>query len=565
MSLTKDAIGADKFLEVLENWDTEYIFGCPGTTEVAILDAMVGKDKPSFILVPQEGVAVSAADGYARITGKPGVVSLHANVGLANGVSQVYTAQVAGMPVIVLNAIKHRSILSHGAFTVAHDHQEMVKQFTKWDWTSLRVEELSQDLNRAFQVACQPPMGPVYLATPQDILEETAPGKGIYPQGNNREKNYTRPTADKIREAASALAGCKFPLILSGAGVAVENCLEEVKDLAELIGAGVCCENRLTLDYNAYPTGDSHFLGPYIPNHPVLSQVDVILAVGTKLFVEFQPPAVPWIPDNVTLIHIHDDQNEIGKIYPPKVGLCGSIKATVQDLTEELGRCLTTDRKAVIAERNSVVAQMHGERAERLEAQLQDIKEDGPISVLRLVQAMSTLMDEDVTVIVDAVTSNDPLVEYLPRPNVRSYYGGATGGSLGWGMGAAIGAKLGAPERKIITVVGDGVFMFGIPALWTVQKYRIPVVYIVINNGHYAAVKAGLIRYGKNAVEKGIFPCTDISGVNYAEVARGFGIASARVDNPAVLEKVLEEALQSNEPFLLEVLTDQNDVGKLAR
>jgi len=565
MSQNKDTIGADKFLEVLGNWDTEYIFGCPGTTEVAILDAMVGRDKPSFILVPQEGVAVSAADGYARITGKPGVVQLHANVGLANGVSQVYTAQVAGMPLVVLNAVKHRSILSHGAFTVAHDHQEMVKQYTKWDWMSLRGEELSQDLNKAFQTACQPPMGPVYLALPQDILEEAAPDKGVYPETINRGKNYTRPTADRIKDAARVLAGCKFPLILSGAGAAVENCLEEVKDLAEMIGAGVCCENRLTLDYNAYPTSDNHFLGPYIPNHPVISQVDVILAIGTKLFVEFQPPVVPWIPNNVTLIHIHDDPNEIGKIYPPKVGLCGSVKATLNDLIEELSNCISSDKKDVIVERNFMVAQMHTERNNRLKTQLQETDESGPISVVRLVQAISKFMDEDVTVIADAVTSNDPLVEYLPRPNVYSYYGGATGGSLGWGMGAAIGAKLGAPERKIISVVGDGVFMFGMPALWTAQKYRVPIVYIVINNGHYAAVKAGLIRYGKKAVNNGVFPATDISGVNYAEVAQGFGIASERVDNQAVLEKVLEKALLSEEPFLLEVLTNPNDVGKLAR
>lgn len=561
----KEANGAEILLKVLDNWNTEYVFGCPGTTEVAILDALVGRDKPSFILAPQEGLAVSAADGYARVTGKPGVVCLHANVGLANGVSQIYSAQMAGVPLVVLNAIKHRSILSHGAFTTAHDHQEMVRQYTKWDWTTLRVEELRQDLNRAFQIALQPPMGPTYLALPQDILEEEVVSvKEVYPEGAKRKVCYARPTLEEIAEAAQILAECKFPLILSGSGVAVENCLAQVKELAETLGAVVCCENRLSLGYNTYPTNEIHFLGPYVPNHQVLSEVDVILAIGTKLFVEFQPPSQPWIPEHIRLIHLHDDLSEIGKLYPPEVGLYGSIRATIRELIEELKR-LMADKQALVAQRNSYVAQLHAERLRRLETKLQEIKDRRPMKVLRLVQVLSEFIDENVTVVADAVTSNDPLVEYLPRHNVFSYYAGATGGSLGWGMGAAIGVKMGAPNRKVISVVGDGVFMFGVPALWMAQELRLPIVFIVINNLGYAAVKAGLLRYGGKASQAGIFPATDISGVNYAQVARGFGLAAERVDDPVVLGSVLEKALTSDGPFLLEVLTDPGDVGNLAR
>ena len=187
------------------------------------------------------------------------------------------------------------------------------------------------------------------------------------------------------------------------------------------------------------------------------------------------------------------------------------------------------------------------------------------MSVLHVADVLSKLMTEDVTVVSDAVTSSDPLVEYLRRTNSRSYFAAATGGSLGWGLGAGVGAQLGAPGRRVVTVIGDGVFQFGLPALWTARRYNVPVVFVVINNRRYAAVRAGLLRFGGKASKTGIFPATDISGVDIAQVARGFGLAARTVEDPATLEGALKEALALNEPVLLEVLTDPDDTGKLAR
>src|SRR4030042_1609055 len=163
--------GAEAFLKVLQSWGVDSFFGCPGSTEVAILDALVNRQKPNFILCTHEAVAVSAADGYARVTGALGLVTLHANVGLGNGISYIHNAYMSEVPLVVINLIKPRLLLGRRAFTVAHDHQEMVKQYTKWDWQVLGAKMLVEDLERTLRLAITPPIGPTYLAIPQDILE----------------------------------------------------------------------------------------------------------------------------------------------------------------------------------------------------------------------------------------------------------------------------------------------------------------------------------------------------------------------------------------------------------
>lgn len=558
--------GGDLLLDVLREWGADHFFGCPGSTEVPILDACVGRDTPRFVLVPHEGVAVAAADGYARATGRPGVVTLHANVGLANAVSHAHAARMSRVPVVLLNIIKQRSILSHGAFTVAPDHQEMVEQYTKWAWTTLRAEELREDLDEAFRLALQPPCGPVYLGIPQDVLEQPATNEAgsIYPRTVKPARCDSRPAADAVAVAADLLAGCRFPLIVAGGAAAPPDAFPLVQELAQVLGAGVCCENRVSLDYNGYPTHDAHYLGPYAPAHPAVPEADVILAVGTRLFVEFLPPTQPWVPPGVQLIHLHDEAKDIGRLYPPAVALMGSIALGLADLLDALrsGTDLSPETRQ---RRDETVTRLRSARAERVSAELAAIATTHPIKVGRLMQALGAVATEQTTFVVDAATSHDQAVDYLPRPDGMSFHAAATSGNLGWGMGAALGIKLGAPGRSVVAVLGDGVFMFGMPALWVAARHSLPVVFVVINNGMYAAVKAGLLRRNGRAAAAGAFPGTDISGVDHVLTARGLGVDGVRVSDPEELEGVLALAVAAGRPFLVEVMIDPDDVGSLKR
>jgi len=549
--------GSQFILDYLGKCGCQYIFGCPGTTEVPILDALVDLESPQYILIPQEGVAVSAAEGWARVTGRIGVANLHANVGLANGVSQIIAAQMAAVPLLILNCVKSREILGRGAFTTAHDHQEMVKQFTKWDWLSLRSAELMEDLRRAIQMAVALPAGPSYLGVPQDLLEAEVVGE--YPAPIEYMKHS--PSKYETMKAAELLVRSKFPVILAGSGVAIEGAMEAIIKLANCLGSAVVTENRLHQDYNAFPTDHPYYLGPIKPNSYLFSQADVLFAVGTRLFVEFQA-SPPWIPPDLPIIHLHPDSSQIGRLYPVEVSLHGSVREGLEDIYEAAESMVM---QSVVKQRSGQVKQMHNAYKENLELQLTKFRSTYPIQVPYLAESISRIMNHSTTVVVDAPTSNDEMSEYLPKYNEQSFYTSASSGSLGWGLGAALGVKLGAPERVVLSIVGDGAFMFGIPALWTAAKYHIPVIFIVINNASYAAVKAGLLRYNQNAAKTGVFPGTDISGTNFAEVAKGFGVQAQRIRDPIVLEDMLKKVTALNEPYLLEVMTDPDYIGNISR
>ena len=553
---------AEALLDFLEGWGVEYFFGCPGTTEAAILDASVDRKKPKFILCTHEITAISAADGYARITGRPGVALFHANVGIGNAVSGIHSARMANVPVVAINCIKPRSILSHGAFTTAHDHQEMVKQYTKWDWQVLKAETLVEDLERAFRLSMAPPMGPTYLAIPEDILTENVDiSKNA---GPFEDRLSSRPSSVDIERASEILADARFPLILAGSGVAQEEAMEQVVELAGILSAPVCCENRLHMDYNPYPTEEPHFVGPFQPGADYVEHSDVFLAIGCKLFVEFIPPAVPWISPETKLIHMNPDPSDIGNLYRPEVGLCGSVKSGIEDLLESLALKLG-NKEQILQNRNREVQHLHNDFISRRNEAFEAIQSSSTLKVASLAKELADMVDSQWTIVVDAATSNDVLVEYVPRFNTKSYYAVGTGGNLGWGMGAALGIKLASPERKVVCVVGDGVFMFGMPALHMAAKNRVPVTFIVINNSSYAAVKSGLLRFEGRAAKQGIFPGSDISGPDYKTIAKGFGLPAFKVTSNADWHYLSQAVEQDEEPVLIEMVTDPSDVGRLPR
>ncbi len=555
--MTKHNNGGKLFIEALKKRNINRIYCCPGTTEVSIIDACADEDDFDFILFPFEGSAVAAADGHSRVTGTPQIVMLHANVGLANGISQIYSAKMSHSPIVVINVIKPQGLLSHGGITTTTHEQEMVKQYTKWDWQSLRSEELVEDLNRAFQMAIKPPQGPTLLVIPQDVLEAPACENSVYsfPRCN---VNYRSAPADEdIDRAAHILAESSFPLIVSGTGAGKENCIDEVKELADMLGAGVCCESKWSFYYNGYPTTDRRFLGPYEANTPAAEKADVILALGAKLFAEFTIPATPEISRGTKLLHQHEDMKEIDKLYRADVPLCGNTRETVRKLKAALAPLLG-EKKNLIAYRNKTVEMLNEQRGKEVEAALKKAAAAKPIRIASLVEGISQVMNEKTTVVVDTPTSDAHLVEYLKRPNSKSLYGQSCG-SLGWGSGAALGVKCGDPKQRVICFTGDGSLLFGVQSIWTAFKYNIPVVFVVINNQRYAAVRKGLLHYKGVAVEKDIYPGTDISGIDYCALANSFSVEAEKISEGEAIAPALEKALQKEKPYLLEVMVDPDD------
>jgi thiamine pyrophosphate-dependent acetolactate synthase large subunit-like protein len=217
-SLAKGAPARAVF-EVLRAWGVDHVFTCPGSTEAAFLDASGDYPDVRLVLVTHESIAIAAADGYTRVTGRPAVAYLHTNVGLANCVAHLDCVQLARSPVVILNGMKSTEIQNRGGFTTASHQRDYVRQHVVYDRIALRPDQVAEDLVRALKAATAEPGGPVYLGLPQDIMESPVP-LTIPDVKRRRVAARRRPDPESVAEAARRLSAARRLIIVAGSEVA---------------------------------------------------------------------------------------------------------------------------------------------------------------------------------------------------------------------------------------------------------------------------------------------------------------------------------------------------------
>jgi benzoylformate decarboxylase len=558
MTTTLANTGAMAIFEVLRGWGVRYVFTCPGSTEAAVLDASLSYPEIAVITTTHESVAVAMADGYARATGQPTVAYLHANVGLTNGLAHLSAAQRAYSPVIILNGLKPTRIQSRGGFTTATAMRDFVRQYVKWDWQSLSAEAIGEDINRAFKVAMTQPQGPTYLGIAQDLLATQTPVP-VPDTARYQVTARTRPDPDQIAAAAQLLAQASRPLIIAGDEVTQSQAYSEIAALAEHLDAPILVVDRTTLESRAFPAQHSHYIGPYLSTLPVVNTADVIMLAGARTLIEFDWKQKPALPPTTPLVHLCSDAAEVAKIYPTDVPLVGNAKLALTDLLAALSQqplSNSTPRQDFLRQARASYLEAL-QQADEAAAHQQTII---PIRVPALMQALGQCLNPHTSIVADAVTSTAAVLTHV-MPGIDGNLYTTASGSLGWGMGAALGVKLAHPDEEVIAVIGDGVFQFGIQALWTAAYYHIPVIFIVINNQSYAAVKSALYRSNGDAAKQHLFPATDISGARIADIARGFGASGLQIERLADLAPALQSVRKQAGPAVIEVMTDPDDVG----
>jgi benzoylformate decarboxylase len=519
-------------LDTLVTWGVDRIFCCPGSTEAALLDALVVRDDVELVLVTHESVAVAAAEGQARLTGRPAVAYLHTHVGMANAVAHLVSAQHAHAPVIVLNGLKPAALAGRGGFTTAAYPADLVRQHVKWAWQPVRTQDVPGDLDRALHAAVAEPAGPVWLGLPQDLLESPEPAAAV---ATTRSTERTRPSADAVAAAADAVRAARRPVLVAGSEVARQGASTELVRLAERTGALVVHEDRRDFQRSAFFSSHPQYAGMYRAD----LDTDLVLFAGARLFTEFDLPGdSPVFPPGATVLHAHGDVAEIGRLHRVDVGLVGHLRETLTDLLAALGPGAA----------EPVEKRPAGRVAPATGSKVPGHGRLGPV-----VAAIAEALDLNATVIMDATTASAPLLNALPhKPNsVHS----STSGSLGWGMGAALGASLARPGSPVVALLGDGVFQFGLPALWTAVRHRLPVTFVVLNNQAYGAVASALNRFGGAATERDTWPGTDIGGPDLAAIAAGFGLSTRRITGATGLADALRAAQASPDPELIEVAT----------
>src|SRR5271157_2632862 len=311
-----------------------YIFGNPGTSEEGLLDAIEWRPELKYVLTLQETVAVLAADGYARATNRPTAVQIHSTPGLGNAIGALYQASRGHSPLVVFGGdagIKYQAMDAQ----MAGDLVAMAKPVTKWSTMVMDSSSVLRVLRRATKIAGTPPMGPVYVCLPMDILDE--PGvEDVY--ASPLPSTRVVPERGQIREAAKMLAGASRPMIFVGDGIAYSNAQEELARVAEMLGAEVweadAGEVNMSYSHPLYQGMTGHMFG--YSSLPTTTKGDVNLVCGTYMLPEVFPELGSIFAEGAKVIHIDLNVYEIGKSHRVDLGLLGDPKLSLAAPAEEL-------------------------------------------------------------------------------------------------------------------------------------------------------------------------------------------------------------------------------------
>ncbi|HZP95505.1 MAG TPA: thiamine pyrophosphate-binding protein [Candidatus Limnocylindria bacterium] len=530
-----------------------YIFGNPGTTEQAFMDALQDHPELEFILALHEGVAVSMADTYARATRKPAFVELHIAPGFGSGSGMIFNAKASNSSLVVYAGQSASRALLQDPL-LSGDIVSMARPISKWAYEIHHAADVPQALRRALKVADEPPQGPVVLSIPLDVMDESA-DVTITPTSYTRWRVHPDPAA--MDEAAALLTRSERPALVVGDGIALADAQAELVAVAELLGApvfqGYSSEVNMPMDHplfaGALPLYD---LAAPATTAKVLARHDVVLVVGAPLFRFIFPSRGGGVPEGTTLIHIHIDGWELGKNVPGALGIRADALAALAALRERLA----DGGPAGAARRAAALGAEHRGKREAAIAADRRTWDASPISVARLMGELAAALPANAAIFDEATTASPTLARYvMPRPG--SYYR-ARGGGLGPGMPGAVALKLAMPDRPVLGVVSDGAAMYTVSALWTAAHHRVPVTWVIVNNASYRILKQNLMDYLGPEHARREFVALDLVDppLRFDRIAEAMGVHGRRVERPQDLRPALDEALALGAPALVDVVVD---------
>ncbi len=547
--------GKKALMELLLSEGVEYVFGIPGVTEVLFMDGLEDYPGIKYILGLHEVVASGMAEGYARTSGKVGVVNLHTGPGVAAAMPMLYNAHLGGVPLLVTAGQQDTRLLMHEP-ALTGDLVRMASQFTKWSTEVLYAADIPLAIRRAFKIAMHPPTGPVFVSLPQDVLEQNVDFESL-----PRAPSFTqlRPDQEAINRAAELLAKARTPAIIVESGVAKNEALPEVVKLAELIGARVY--QPWMADVN-FPVSHPQYLEDLdigsLHAREILQSVDVLVAIGVPLFSQpFHLPE-PLLTTNTKVIQIDNDPWEIAKNFPVAAGIQGDIKVSLAELNDVLQKSMSARAHETAEIRAKGIAREKKRMTDAFREKARQERDSVPISVSRLMQELKDALKPGTLVVDDCWSSSRTLRRTMDFTEPESFQRSRGGGSIGWGMSGPLGVKLACPDRPVVAVVGDGSAMWSIQSLWTAAHYDIPVTYVICANARYCQVKImQKLILGEKAKGRDLGMDLAEPRIDFCQLAQAMGVRGQKVERPEELGEALKSALESGKPGLVEVYIEK--------
>lgn len=538
------------------------MFGNPGTVEQGFLDAMAKQPEMKYVLALQESIAVGMADGYARATHRPTLVQLHSGVGLGNGVGMMYQALRGHAPLVVIageSGIRYDAMDAQ----MACDLVAIAKPVTKWSTRVVDPSSVLRVLRRAVKIAGTPPMGPVFVALPADVLD--APNtEEVFPTSLLSTRVAPEPAG--VAHAAALLTGAKRPMVIMGDGVAFSDGQAELARIAETLGAEVwgsdCSEVNIADEHPCYKGQLGHMFGSH--SSQITTQADAVLIVGTYVFPEVFPNLSNVFAPGAKVVHVDLNAYEIAKNFPVDLGIVADPKATMARVTDVLAQNMTTAQKeAARARVAQMAAAKEGARQEAL-AKDRAVRDEVPMHASRFMEELSTKLPADAILFDEGLTSSPEITRYL-RPNRNGCFYQTRGGSLGTGFPGALGIKLAHPDRTVVGFSGDGGSMYTIQALWTAVRHDIGAKFVVCNNRSYMLLKLNIMQYWKEqGIAEHAFPAPfdlEKPELRFDLLAQSMGVPAVRVERPAEVGPAIQKMLATEGPFLVDLVITNHVPG----
>jgi benzoylformate decarboxylase len=549
--------GKRALLEQLIADNVCHIFGNPGTTEQGFMDVLQDYPSVQYMLALHEGVAVSMADAYARLTRRPAFVELHIAPGLGNALGMMHNARIGKTPLVLYAGQSPTEVLLQEPH-LSGPLVDMAKPIAKWSAQVEHAHDIPRALRRAFKIAAEPPQGPVFLALPMDVLDAEAE-MDIAPTTYTNWR--TRPNAAGLAQIADELLKARRPMLMVGDSVALSDAQAEVMRVAEQLGAPIfeCYASEFNVP-TCHPLnlGGVDFVSPK-SIRAVLAECDVLFVVGAPVFQLIFPEAdQPVLSPETRLLQLDCFTHELGKNVRPDVALLGDPKAGLVELSELLAERLTgTAGEAAVERRQSAearVAQVH----ERYWVNARKNWDAQPITGPRLMHELKQALPENALVFAEGVT-NGKHVEMAVAPERPGQLVKVRGGGIGPGLPGTLGAALARPDQKVVGVCSDGAAMYSVSALWTAAHHRIPVTYVMLSNRAYRILKLNMLEYLGPAAAGREFVAMDLQDpeLRFDRMAEAMGVPARRVERPEDLAPALGEAVaHRGGPFLVDVVLE---------
>jgi acetolactate synthase I/II/III large subunit len=507
------------------------VFGLPGVQLYGVMAALRDEPRIRFVNTRHEQATSFMADGYARAGGTIGTALVVPGPGLLNAMSGLSTAYSASSPVLMLSGQIPRDSIGRdiGLLHEVNDQLECIRPVTKWRRRVLQVAEVPAAVREAFVQLRSGRPRPVEIEMPPETMEDEGLVELLPPVGTTRQVAAERD----LDHAAELLLASRAPLIYAGGGVHLSGAHDALAQVAEHLQAGVAqsAEGKGAVsDHNTLSLGAAFWRDSVLRAH--IHEADVVLAVGSRLAgVSFKP--------GTRIIQLDADEQEIGRSHRDTLGLVGDARATLEALLERL-RAASAPRPSRKAEHEALRAKMAAENTMEPNA-----------SIIKSLRAGAP----ENTILVAGMTQ----IGYYSRPfwpvyEPRTYLSSSYSGNLGYAYPVALGAKVARPDRPVVSISGDGGFLFNAQELSTAARHRINVVAVVFNDSSYGNVARDLDeswggQYG-----------AELQNPDFMKLADAYGVVGMRAKEPTEVGRLVREAIEKERPVLVEV-----PVGRMSR